>query len=259
MTEAGPWPDHAVFGSDGLVIAGVPAQELSRRYGTPVLVVDENHLRDRARTFASLFPHPLYAVKAFTSRAVIRIVAEEGLDLLASTGGELEACLRAGLPGARVVLHGNNKSDDELRLAVRSGVRLVNVDNPVYYVQYGHARIASILRKAAERGVALGPIEEADLTLLTHEAELELLRALADVPAEIGRAAELRAPHRLTHAAQDLAARFHRFYTDCPVLSDDASLTQARLWLCWATRQVIANLLDLLGVSAPESMERADD
>jgi len=138
-------------------------------------------------------------------------------------------------------------------------VKRQSMDNPVYYVQYGHARIASILRKAAERGVALRPIEEADLTLLTHEAELELLRALADVPAEIGRAAELRAPHRLTHAAQDLAARFHRFYTDCPVLSDDASLTQARLWLCSATRRVIANLLDLLGVSAPDSMGRADD
>ena len=77
-------------------------------------------------------------------------------------------------------------------------------------------------------------------------------------PAEIARAAELRAPHRLTHAAQDLAARFHRFYTECPVLSDDDALTQARLWLCVGTKQVIANLLGLLGVSAPEWMERAD-
>jgi len=91
---------------------------------------------------------------------------------------------------------------------------------------------------------------------LTHEAELDLLRAIADVPAQIHAAAELRAPHRLTHAAQDLAARFHRFYTDCPVLSEDAELTQARLWLSTATKQVIANLLGLLGVSAPESMER---
>jgi arginyl-tRNA synthetase len=94
--------------------------------------------------------------------------------------------------------------------------------------------------------------------VLTTEPELDLLRALADVPAEIRRAAELRAPHRLTHSAQDLAARFHRFYTDCPVLSDDDGLTQARLWLCTATKQVIATLLGLLGVSAPESMERAD-
>jgi arginyl-tRNA synthetase len=130
------------------------------------------------------------------------------------------------------------------------------MDNPVYYVQYGHARIASILRKAAERGVALRAVEEADLSLLIHEAELDLLRAIAAVPAQIHTAADLRAPHRLTHAAQDLAARFHRFYTECPVLSEDAELTQARLWLCTASKQVIANLLGLLGVSAPESMER---
>jgi arginyl-tRNA synthetase len=135
-------------------------------------------------------------------------------------------------------------------------VKRQSMDNPVYYVQYGHARIASILRKAAERGVALRPVDEADLSLLTHEAELDLFRAIADVPAQIHAAAELRAPHRLTHAAQDLGARFHRFYTECPVLSEDAELTQARLWLCTATKQVIANLLGLLGVSAPESMER---
>jgi diaminopimelate decarboxylase len=129
MPEAGPWPDHALFGAEGLVIAGVPATELAARYGTPLLVVDEDHLRARARAFAALFPHPLYAVKAFTSRAAIRIVTEEGLDVLASTGGELEACLRAGVAGDRIVLHGNNKSDEELRAAVEAGVRLVNVDN----------------------------------------------------------------------------------------------------------------------------------
>jgi arginyl-tRNA synthetase len=132
------------------------------------------------------------------------------------------------------------------------------MDNPVYYVQYGHARIASILRKAEERRVALRPIGEADLSLLTHERELDLLRAIAEAPAEVRRAAELRAPHRLTHASKDLAALFHRFYTDCPVLSDDDRLTQARLWLCVGAKRVIANLLGLLGVSAPESMERSD-
>jgi len=137
-------------------------------------------------------------------------------------------------------------------------VKRQSLENPVYYVQYGHARIASILRKAAERGVRLGPIAETDLALLSHEAELDLLRVLADVPAQIAAAAEFRAPHRLTHAAQDLASRFHRFYTECPVLSEDPALTQARLWLCHGSRQVIANLLGLLGVSAPESMERAD-
>jgi len=137
-------------------------------------------------------------------------------------------------------------------------VKAQTLENPVYYVQYGHARIASILRRAAERGVDLRPIGDVDLSLLHHDAELDLLRAVADMPSQVATAAEIRAPHRLTHAAQDLAARFHRFYTDCPVLSDDAELTQARLWLCRGAKQAIANLLGLLGVSAPESMERAD-
>jgi arginyl-tRNA synthetase len=137
-------------------------------------------------------------------------------------------------------------------------VRRQSMDNPVYYVQYGHARIASILRKATERGVELRSIDDAELSRLEHETELELLRAIADLPQVIASAAELRAPHRLTHAAQDLAARFHRYYTECPVLSDDEALTQARLWLCVGARQALANLLSLLGVSAPEVMERED-
>jgi len=133
------------------------------------------------------------------------------------------------------------------------------LENPVYYVQYGHARIASILRKANEKGVELDPIEVADLTLLASEPEQDLMRALADVPQLIATAAEQRAPHRLTHAAQDLAATFHRFYTECRVVSDDALVTQARLWLSWATKQVLATLLDLVGVSAPESMDRLEE
>ncbi|HEU4356229.1 MAG TPA: diaminopimelate decarboxylase, partial [Actinomycetota bacterium] len=127
---AGPWPANATFDDRGLSVAGVTAEALVRRFGTPLLVADEAHLRERARTFARLFPHPLYAVKAFTSHEMIRLVAAEGLDLLAATDGELEACLRAGVPASRIVLHGNTKSDAELSLAVREGVRLVNVDNP---------------------------------------------------------------------------------------------------------------------------------
>jgi arginyl-tRNA synthetase len=137
-------------------------------------------------------------------------------------------------------------------------VKRQTMDNPVYYVQYGHARIASILRTAAARGVELPPIEEVELGRLVHEAELDLLRALAEVPADIAKAAGLRAPHRLAHSSQELAARFHRFYTECRVVSEDEALTQARLWLCRATEQVLANLLVLIGVSAPERMDRVD-
>jgi arginyl-tRNA synthetase len=133
-----------------------------------------------------------------------------------------------------------------------------SMENPVYYVQYGHARIASIVRKAADAGIELRPLDTVDLSLLEQEAELDLLRALADVPEVLSRAAELRAPHRVAHAAQDVAARFHRFYTECRVVGEDAELTQARLWVSRATQQVLANLLALLGVSAPERMDRDD-
>ena len=137
-------------------------------------------------------------------------------------------------------------------------VKAQTMDNPVYYVQYGHARIASILRKAEAAGIVRRPIGGVDLARLTHETEVELLKALAEIPSTIERAAALRAPHRLAHAAQDLAGRFHRFYTECRVVGDDEELTQARLWVSAATKQVIANLLGLLGVSAPERMDRAD-
>jgi arginyl-tRNA synthetase len=148
-------------------------------------------------------------------------------------------------------------NDHAMRFDIEEVAR-ASMENPVYYVQYGHARIASILRRAADDGVALRPVDRVDLTRLTHEAELELIDALAAMPSLLDKAAALRAPHRVAHAAQDVAARFHRFYTDCRVVSDDEELTQARLWLASATKQVLANLLRVLGVSAPERMERAD-
>jgi arginyl-tRNA synthetase len=135
-------------------------------------------------------------------------------------------------------------------------VRRQSMENPVYYVQYGHARIASILRTAAERGIELRSIADVDLSVLKERAELDLLRALAEFPPLVAGAAAQRAPYKLTHYAQDLAGRFHRFYTDCRVLSDDDRLTQSRLWVCSGTKQVLANVLGLLGVSAPESMKR---
>ena len=138
-------------------------------------------------------------------------------------------------------------------------VKRQTMDNPVYYVQYGHARIASILRKSETAGVVLGSISDADPWLLSTRSELDLLRALADIPETIANAAAQRAPHRLTHTAVDLAATFHRFYTECRVLDpDQPALSLARLWLCTGAKQGIANLLSIIGVSAPASMERAD-
>src|SRR5918999_2921604 len=102
-----------------------------------------------------------------------------------------------------------------------------SLDNPVYYVQYAHARIASILRVAVEQGVALRPLPEVHLQQLTHESELDLIRRLGEWPEVIEMVAEALAPHRLTRYAEQLAADFHRFYTECRVVTDDRELTQA--------------------------------
>jgi arginyl-tRNA synthetase len=133
-------------------------------------------------------------------------------------------------------------------------VKAKSQENPVYYVQYAYARICSILRTGAERGIALGPIEEAPLAELVHESEQALARMLSEYPETVLVAARLRAPHRLTTYTRELAALFHAFYRDCRVISDDPQLTQARLWLAETTRQVLANALAVLGVSAPEKM-----
>jgi diaminopimelate decarboxylase len=123
-----PWPASSRIGQRGLEIAGVPATDLARRFGTPLVVFDEEEIRARCRRLSTTGVRAAYAVKAFTSHAVIRIMLDEGFDLLASSGGELEACVRAGAPGSRVVLHGNAKSDAELALAIRSEVSAVIVD-----------------------------------------------------------------------------------------------------------------------------------
>ncbi|MEX0833965.1 MAG: arginine--tRNA ligase [Actinomycetota bacterium] len=131
-----------------------------------------------------------------------------------------------------------------------------NMENPVYYVQYAHARIASILRHAKEQGVELGSLEDAPLDRLETDAELDVIREISELPEQVRSAADLRAPHRLTHFSRVLAEKFHRFYVECRVVTDDAELTQARLWLSTAAKRAIGNLLSILRVSAPESMER---
>jgi arginyl-tRNA synthetase len=129
-----------------------------------------------------------------------------------------------------------------------------SMDNPVYYVQYAHARISSVLRQAAGIGFEALPVEQTDLALLVHPMEAALLRRLAAFEEIVLVAAVQRAPHRLTRYAEDLAAAFHRFYAECRVLSDDRALSSARWWLVNATRQVLANTLDLIGIDAPERM-----
>jgi arginyl-tRNA synthetase len=130
-------------------------------------------------------------------------------------------------------------------------------ENPVYYVQYAHARIAAVLRNVAELKIAYG-VADFDPSQLTHDRENELLGALAEYPRIVATAAELREPHRIARYLEELAGVYHGFYADCRVLpmGDEvaAPIHSARANLCAATMQVIANGLELLGVSAPERM-----
>jgi len=159
-----------------------------------------------------------------------------------------------GADAARYAL-ARYSSDQTIDLDLDLWARKTN-DNPVYYVQYAHARLSSLQRNAAELGIER--TAQPNLALLDHEREADLLGALGEFPRVVASAAELRAPHRVAHYLEALAGTYHKFYDSCRVLpmGDEPAtdLTQARLWLCEATRIVLANGLALLGVSAPERM-----
>jgi len=134
-------------------------------------------------------------------------------------------------------------------------------ENPVFYVQYAHARIHSIVARAAHAGIERPPIDRVDLSLLGHQRELALLRALHELPDTVLRACSEQAPHQVTTWVRDMAAAFHGFYHDCRVMGDgiDKGLSQARLWLVEGVRIGLVVALDLLGVSAPEEMWREEE
>ncbi|MHB8996457.1 MAG: arginine--tRNA ligase [Armatimonadota bacterium] len=126
-------------------------------------------------------------------------------------------------------------------------------ENPVYYVQYAHARICSIERMAEEKGFEFAA--EPNLSLLMHPSELALMRVIADYPHELRGAMQARAPHRLTTMARDLASAFHQFYGNCKVLApEDVEMSTARMALVKAARQLLSNQLCLMGLTTPEKM-----
>lgn len=127
-------------------------------------------------------------------------------------------------------------------------------ENPVFYVQYAHARICSIFRQAEEQGITLPDYSELDFTKLIAVHEYDLLRKIGELPSEIAIAAEGYAPHRLVRYVYDLSALFHSYYKAERVITEDAAQTVARLALLGATRTAIANVLRLIGVSAPDRM-----
>ena len=147
-------------------------------------------------------------------------------------------------------------TDSPLTLDVAEMTSKTN-DNPVHYVQYAHARLSGILRNAADLGIAVD-VESFDPGVLATDHEGDLIRALAEFPRVVARSAELREPHRVARYLEATASTFHQFYDHCRVLpqgdEEATSVHSGRLLLVAATRQVIANGLDLLGVTAPERM-----
>lgn len=161
------WPRNAFRGEDGVVrIAGVAVTELGERYGTPLFVVDEDDFRGRCRELAAAFgggANVHYAAKAFLCTEVARWVAEEGLSLDVASGGELAVALRAGFPGHRIALHGNNKSVDELTAAVRAGVGHVVIDSMT--------EIDRLDAVAAEAGVVVDVLVRVTVGVEAHTHE----------------------------------------------------------------------------------------
>ena len=163
-----------------------------------------------------------------------------------------EVLEEVGADAARYFLlsHSNEaRIDFDIELAAAQ-----SSENPVYYVQYAHARVSSILRKAAEEGIV---IAGADLSLMQHEAELALLQKMLQLPEIVTEATERLAPHHLPHFALDLAKTFTQFYGACRVLSSDpadAELVRVRLTLVQATQTTLAHILHLMGMAAPEVM-----
>lgn len=143
----------------------------------------------------------------------------------------------------------NSHFDFDLELAAKQ-----SSENPVYYVQYAHARICSILKKAQEQGVSLGSIDDSELSLLSSDEEKEIIRHLSSLTGEIVNAARAYDPARITHYVIELATLFHKFYNAHRVVSDDEKLTHARLYLCTAVKNTIGNILSMLKITAPQVM-----
>ena len=125
-------------------------------------------------------------------------------------------------------------------------------NNPVFYLQYAHARICNIIKRG--EGLGMKSSTGYDITLLTHSSEIELLKSISEFPEIMALALKILEPQDIVNYLQDLAARFHRFYVDCRVITDDENLSEARLALIKATKIVLSNGLKTLGITAPERM-----
>ena len=149
----------------------------------------------------------------------------------------------------------SRKADTEFVFDVDLALKR-NDENPVFYVQYAHARICSVIQQFVEKGGDVGALHGADVSLLTAPSEAALMLKLAEFPAVLAGAAADFAPHDIAFYLRDLAGAFHSYYANERFLVDDAALARARIALLAATRQVLRNALAVLGVSAPQRMDR---
>jgi len=175
---------------------------------------------------------------------------------MSTRAGEFETladvCSEVGVDAARFIFL-TRKSDSALDFDLDL-LKQQSMDNPVYYVQYAHARICSMLRKARERGVAADPDPESDLSYLSTREDLELLKAMDSFPDIVASAATTLSPHHVSYFLQDLAGMLHRYYNKHQVLGAEAECRQARIQLMHSVSRVLKNGLTLLGVQAPERM-----
>jgi arginyl-tRNA synthetase len=254
---AGDNDDRVLCKSDGEFTYRVPdiayhAEKFRRGYDRLIDILGQDHHGDVAGVRIALewLGHPVERLEVLITQ-LIRLVRDgAGPERISKRGGNFVSMSdfldEVGVDAARfffLMRTLDTHMDFDIALARRR-----SQENPVYYVQYAHARISSILRQA---GALPGPEGAAPLV---HPAEVALCRAVAALPDEVLAAAEGRAPHRLTTYARVLAERFHTFYVQCRVLGEAPEITAARLRLCAAAGVALANTLTLMGVEAPERM-----
>ncbi len=262
-TEYGDDKDRVILRSNGEPTyfasdIGYVAEKFSRGFDDLIYVWGEDHHGTvaRVRNAAQALGHDRDAVQMILI-AWVRFVRGGQLDSMSKRSGEFvsldELLAEIGADAARWFFGSRAASsgiDFDIELA-----KSQSAENPVYYVQYAHARCSSILRNGIEAGLA--PDDAAAVDLLRHPAELALLRRMVALPEVVTDSAERRETHELTRFCLETSQLFSAFYRDCRVLTDDpaeAALSRARLALTDAARQVLANGLGLMGISAPDSM-----
>jgi arginyl-tRNA synthetase len=263
-TEFGDDKDRVVIKSDGnaAYIAGDIAyfrNKRARGFDLCIYLLGADHhgYIGRLKAAAAAFGDDPDTVEVLIGQLVNLVKDGEPVRMSKRAGNvvTMEDLVEAvGVDAARYSLE-RSSSDTMLDIDLDLIVRRTS-DNPVFYVQYAHARLSSLQRNARELGIIRS--DDPDLGLLVDPLEIDLLGALGEFPHIINSAAELRAPHRISHYLEALAGKYHRFYAGVRVLpmgdEEPTPLTHARLWLGAATQVVLANGLALLGVSAPEQM-----